>query len=94
MAFDPVKEIDKDIDKAEKDARAILSELSPRVAPHPIGTTKVSPEDVQFDYDNRGPDYWPQQFDSILQRASTEGKNIGWAVIEMLKHDKGLSNGS
>ncbi|KKN09497.1 hypothetical protein LCGC14_1046140 [marine sediment metagenome] len=87
MASDPIKEYDKDIDKMEKEGRAILAELTPKMAPHPIGTKKVSSENAQWDYSNRGPDYWPALFDETLKRASTEGKNIGWAVIELLKHE-------
>lgn len=94
MAFDPVKELDADIDKTVAEARQILAELTPEMAPHPLGTTKVSAENVKFDYDHREVDYWPKQFDSALQRAVTEGKNIGWAWIETLKHDKELADGS
>ena len=94
MPSDPVKELDKDIDDMANEGRKILSELTPKVAPHAIGTTKVSAENVKFDYDNRGPEYWPARFDETLQRAVTEGKNIGWAWIEMLKHDKEFRDAS
>jgi len=92
LAFDPVNEIDKDIDAMAVEGRKILGELAPKVSPHPIGTTKISPANVKYDYDTRGADYWPARYDELLQRASTEGKNIGWAVIELLKHDKEQSN--
>ena len=87
MAFDATKEYDADIDQAVDEGRKILTELTPKMAPHPIGTKKVSPENARWDYDNRGPDYWPKRFDETLMRASTEGKNIGDAVIELLKHE-------
>ena len=90
MASDPIKELDDDIDKWEKEGRAVLAELTPKMAPHPLGTKKVSPENAKWDYDNRGPDYWPALFDETLLKASTEGKNIGWAVIEVLKHEADL----
>lgn len=93
MAFDPVNEMDKDIDRMADEGRKILGELTPRIAPHPLGTSKVSPQNAKFDYETRGPDYWPKRFDDTLQRALTEGRNIGWAWIEMLKHDKELNDG-
>ncbi len=87
MAFDPVKEYDQEIDKWEKEGRAILADLGPEFAPHPLGTKKVSSENVRWDYDNRGEDYWPARFDETLQRTSTEGGSLGDAVLELLKHD-------
>ena len=77
MAFDPAKEHDKDIDDMANEGRKILSELTPKMAPHAIGATKVSAENVKWDYDNRGPEYWPARFDETLPSAVTEGKHIG-----------------
>ncbi|KKM75158.1 hypothetical protein LCGC14_1393070 [marine sediment metagenome] len=91
MASDPIKDHEADIENAAAEGRKILAELTPKMAPHPIGTKKVTPENAKWDYDNRGPDYWPKNFDQTLMRASTEGKNIGWAVIALLKHDKDMS---
>ncbi len=90
MAFDPVKDMDADIDRTVKEGRKILGEITPKVAPHPIGTAKVSRENMKYDYDNRQEDYWGELYDGALQRAVTEGKNIGWAWIEVLKHDRDL----
>ena len=90
MAFDPVTDMDKDIDRTVVEARKALGEITRLQAPHPLGTTKVSRENVKYDFDNREADYWGGQFDGALQRAVTEGENIGWAWIEVLKHDADL----
>jgi len=82
--------MDTDIDTWADEGRKILGEITPKVAPHPIGTAKVSRANMKYDYDNRQEDYWPELFDGALQRAVTEGKNIGWAWIEVLKHDADL----
>ena len=55
MAFDPIKEHERDIDGQVNEGRKILGELTPKLAPRPVGTTKVSAENVKWDYDNRGP---------------------------------------
>lgn len=94
MASDPIKEHEKDIEQWAKEGRAVLAELTPKMAPHAIGTTKVPAVDVRWDFDNRDQEYWPARYDETLQRALAEGKNIGWAWIEMLKHDKEMNDGS
>ena len=94
MAFDPIKEHEKDIGDAENAGRKILGELTPKMAPRPIGTTKVPGEDVKWDYDNQGPEYWPGLFDTFLAEAETTSKNATWAAIELLKHEKRIRDGS
>ena len=49
MAFDAAKEHDKDIDDMANEGRKILSELTPKMAPHDIGATKVAAEKVEGD---------------------------------------------
>lgn len=94
MASDPVKDYDKDIDDMEKSGRKFLAEITPKLAPHAIGTTKVPGEDVKWDYDNRGPEYWPELYDKFLFEAETTSKNATWAAIELAKHEKGIRDGT
>lgn len=85
---DNVKEIQKMIEEAEEDARDIMGELAPRFAPHPLDTTKVKKEDQKFDYENRGPDYWPTLTAKVMADVTTKGGTWFDAVKEVLKHDR------
>ena len=94
MASDPIKEHERDIDGQVNEGRKFLAEITPKLAPRPVGTTKVSAENVKWDYDNRGPEYYPELFDKFLAEAETTSQNATWAVIELAKHVKGIRDGS
>ncbi len=94
MASDPIKEHEKDIDQWVKEARAIQADLTPRVAPHAIGTTKVSGADARFDWENREADYWPARIDDELKTALANGENIGAAWVKVFLLDKEMNDGT
>ncbi len=84
---DSTQEMEKLIDDTVVAGQKYLGEVTPVYSPRPMNTTKVKPQDVKWDYDNREGDYWPRLAQTELQRAITEGGNLGAAVIALLKHD-------
>lgn len=81
---DATAQAEKQITRAvDLGVKAIETDL-PRIAPRPIGTQRAKPEDIHFDWKNRGPDYWGLKY----QEAVAQSPTLGDAVIELLKHDR------
>lgn len=83
---------EQDIENAVFEGRQQLAESTQSVAPKPLDAVKVEPEDKVFDWQNRGPDYWPKIAADAIAEAQRKplkpGQTVaGQALIAMVKHD-------
>ncbi len=69
----------------EIEARKDIKEFA-KLIPRPLGTKRASFEDLKWDYDNRGPDYWPQMSELAEKEVVTSGGSGGDIVEIMLDH--------
>lgn len=82
------------IDIAAEHARKTLREVSELVAPKPMGAVKVKTEDMRFDYENQGPDYWPKFVGKTLMDAQTTGGTLYDALKAAIELDREMRNAS
>ena len=78
---DITSRMEKDIIAAVNDATDRADRDVPTVINRPPGIQKTSSEDQTFDYQNRGPDYWPKLWEGLVQGHGPTG-----AALQLIRH--------
>ena len=83
MNPDLATELEKQIDHGVKIGKEFLKQTAKLRG---VGDVPVSKEERLFDYQNRGPDYWPTMLQGAVDELVLQGKNLGDALLALCDH--------